>query len=374
MRIGIPKEQKTLEGRVGLTPDAVKSLTDAGHEVYLELGAGVLSGYTDNEYSHAGARLMPTASMLYQNATLIVKVKEPLETEWSLFREDHILFCYLHLAANQELMEKLCEIGLTAIAFETVVDIDSKTGRKHLPLLAPMSAIAGRVTSQMGTTLQYQYRGGQGILFGGLDEQMNEASNFGNGNIDTGHVVILGAGVAGAHAAKASAATGAKVTILDINQDRLNELEKSSPLITGVLSNEENIRAIIKEADLLIGAVLIPGAKTPHLVSKEMVETMKPNSVVMDISVDQGGCIETIEPTTYEAPVYFHGKVLHFGVTNIPGAVPRTASQALTAAILPYVHDLCSVAEAGSWSENEQINGAINVKQGKVVLPALVAE
>jgi len=366
MRIGIPKEQKTLEGRVGLTPNAVKSLTEAGHEVYLELGAGVLSGYSDNEYSHAGARLMPTTAMLYQNATLIVKVKEPIESEWGFYRDDHILFCFLHLAANEELMAKLCEIGLTAIGFETVVEQDSQTGQSLLPLLAPMSAIAGRVTAQMGTTLQYQYRGGQGILFGGLDEQMNADSH-----IDTGHAVVLGAGVAGAHAAKALAATGVQVTVLDINQQRLSNLEQSSSNITGKISSNEVIETLVKEADLLVGAVLIPGAKTPHLVSKTMVESMKPNSVVMDISVDQGGCIETIEPTTYEQPVYFHGKVLHFGVTNIPGAVPRTASQALASAILPYVHTICALVEDGNWSENKQISDAINVNDGEVVHPAL---
>ncbi len=380
MRIGIPKEQKSLEGRISLTPNAVKSLTDAGHEVYIELGAGVLSGYSDSQYSHAGASLMPTASMVFQNAQLIVKVKEPIESEWSLYRKEHILFCFLHLAANPALMDKLCDIGLTAIAFETVSETNASTGEASLPLLAPMSAIAGRVTAQMGATLQYQYRGGQGILFGGLDDASDDAldddsdeekSEINDGGIDSGHVVVIGAGVAGAHAAKTSASLGAKVTVLDINSARLSELEQSSPKITGIMSTEENIRAAVQQADLLIGAVLIPGAKAPHLVSEEMVKTMKPNSVVMDISVDQGGCIATITPTTYEAPVYFHENVLHFGVTNIPGAVPRTATQALSRAILPYVHSLISVAENEQWSNNEQISQAINVKAGEVQHPAL---
>ncbi len=363
MRIGIPKEVKPQEGRVGLTPDAVKNLTEAGHEVIIELGAGVLSGYSDNQYSHAGASLMPTAAMVYQNAELIVKVKEPIESEWSLLRKDHILFCFLHLAANEALLLKLCEVGLTAIAFETVVETSSETGQQSLPLLAPMSAIAGRVTAQMGATLQYQYRGGQGILFGGLD--LETAAG-----IDCGHVVVLGAGIAGAHAAKTSAALGAQVTVLDINQVRLTQLEQSAKNICGVISNEESIEAAVKQADLLVGAVLIPGAKAPHLVSTALVEQMKPNSVVMDISVDQGGCIETIHPTSYEAPVYFHEKVLHFAVTNIPGAVPRTATQALSAAILPYVHDIAELA-ADSWSKNSQIEAAINVKAGKIMHPAL---
>ena len=366
MRIGIPKEQKKLEGRISLTPEAVKSLTDAKHEVYVELGAGVLSGYSDSDYSRAGASLMPSASMVYQNAQLILKVKEPLEVEWPLYRKDHIIFCFLHLAANPELMDKLCDIGLTAIAFETVVEEDPTTKRKHLPLLAPMSAIAGRVTAQMGATLQYQYRGGQGILFGGLGNELNAALN-----VEQGHVVIIGAGVAGTQAAKVAAAAGAKVTVLDINQESLKVLEESAQNITGMLSNENNLREVVKQADLLIGAVLIPGAKAPHLVTAEMVNTMKPNSVVMDISVDQGGCIATIHPTTYDAPVYFHENVLHFGVANIPGAVPRTATQALSAAILPYVHSLIATAETGSWPENKQINEAINVKAGKVVHPAL---
>lgn len=366
MRIGIPKEQKSLEGRVGLTPDAVKSITEAGHEVYIELGAGINSGYSDNQYSHAGARLMPSAAMVYQNAQLIIKVKEPIESEWSFYRKDHILFCFLHLAANEALLNKLCDIGLTAIAFETVVEHDIESKQQSLPLLAPMSAIAGRVTAQMGATLQYQYRGGQGILLGGLDPQMNEEFN-----IETGCVVVIGAGVAGAHAAKTSAAIGATVFVLDINQERLDQLERSSANITGIISTDETIRDYVKQADLLIGAVLIPGAKAPHLVTEEMVDSMKDNSVVMDISVDQGGCIETIHPTTYEAPVYLHGNVVHFGVTNIPGAVPRTATQALSAAILPYVISLIDTAESGNWSENVQINQAINVKEGEIIHPAL---
>ena len=363
MRIGIPKELKSLEGRISLTPDAVKSLTEAGHEVYVELGAGVLSGYSDNQYSHAGASLMPSASMVYQNAQLIVKVKEPLETEWSLYNKNHTLFCFLHLAANPELTQKLCDIGLTAIAFETVAEKNETTGQFSLPLLAPMSAIAGRVTVQMGATLQYQYRGGQGILFGGLDGQVAE-------DIDTGHVVVLGGGIAGTQAAITAASLGAKVTVLDINEARLSELSKITN-VTGVQSSDENIKHYVKEADLLVGAVLIPGAKAPHLVTEEMVKTMKKNSVVMDISVDQGGCIETIRPTTYATPVYYHEDVLHFGVANIPGAVPRTATQALSAAILPYVHDVISSLESKNWSKNEQINQAINVKDGEIVLNAL---
>lgn len=366
MQIGIPKEQKSMEGRVALTPEAVKSLTDAGHEVYFELGAGVLSGYTDNQYSHAGASLMPTAAMVYKNAQLIVKVKEPIESEWAFYRKDHILFCFLHLAANVALLKQLCDIGLTAIAFETVVETDPQTNQHSLPLLAPMSAIAGRVTAQMGATLQYQYRGGQGILFGGLDTQTN--AQYG---IDTGHVVVIGAGIAGMHAAKTSVALGARVTVLDINQQRLSDLENSCDGLKGVISNEETIRECVKQADLLIGAVLIPGAKAPHLVTEAMVSSMKDNSVVMDISVDQGGCIATIQPTTYEAPVYLHGNVVHFGVTNIPGAVPRTATQALSAAILPYVHSLIDVALEDDWLKNTQINQAINVKAGEIVHPAL---
>jgi len=361
MRIGIPKEQKSLEGRVGLTPDAVKSLTEVGHEVIVELGAGVQSGYTDSMYCHAGASLMPSAAMVYQNAQLIVKVKEPIESEWPLLRKDHVLFCFLHLAANEALLNKLCEIGLTAVAFETVVEEDADTGQQTLPLLAPMSAIAGRVTAQMGATLQYQYRGGQGILFGGLD--MGDDSD-----IDNGHVVVIGAGVAGAHAAKTAAVLGAQVIVLDINQQRLDELEQSIGNLKGIISTEVSIKEAVLQADLLIGAVLIPGAKAPHLVSTELVERMKPNSVVMDISVDQGGCIETIRPTTYDAPVYFHKKVLHFAVTNIPGAVPRTATQALTSVILPYVHHL---SHADGWSENSPLQAAINVKAGEIVHPAL---
>ena len=349
MRIGIPCEVKILEGRVGLVPAAVAELVGQGHQVLLEQGAGLLSGYTDEDYRVAGAQLCADAASLYAGAELIVKVKEPQPQEWPLLRADHRLFCYLHLAAEPALQQALLDIGLTAIGFETVAE-----GRT-LPLLAPMSDIAGRVAVQIGAQLLHHSMGGRGLLLGGLPAA------------ERGHVVVIGAGMAGGNAARLAAALGARVTVFDRDQRKLDQMHEMSPNVTALHPFAHDLYEAVAGADLLIGAVLIPGARAPHLVGAEQVRRMQPGSVVIDISVDQGGCIETTRPTSYAEPTYVWEGVTHFGVTNMPGAVPRTASQALSAALIPYVSCLAT----DSWEEDPALAAGVNLMGGKVVHPAL---
>lgn len=352
MEIGIPREIKILEGRIALTPMAVKELVTKGHQVFVEQNAGLLSGYSDDEYLEAGAEMKKSAKELYDSAKLIVKVKEPQNSELQYLRKDHLLFSYLHLAAVPELTQALLKIGLTAIAFETV------TVNKHLPLLAPMSDIAGRIAVQVGAHLLHQPQGGRGILLGG----------GGISETEKGQVVILGGGVAGSGSAHMAAALGADVLVFDPNRDKQIELESMSENIHCKFPEDNEIDTAVKDADLLIGAVLIRGAKAPHLVSAAQVKSMKPGSVVIDISVDQGGCIETTRPTTYENPTFVWENVTHFGVTNMPGAVPRTATQALSEALLPYVLHLCD----SDWQSNTALASGINVQNGEIILETLV--
>ncbi len=318
MHIGVPREIKIMEGRVALIPEACRELVTAGHKVFIEHDAGKLSGYSDQHYQSAGVEILVTAQELYDKTTLIVKVKEPLPEELDLLRSDHILFSYLHLAANQQLARGLQAIGLTAIAFETV-EVEHS-----LPLLAPMSHIAGVVAAQTATNLLYQHQGGSGILLGG-----SAASPRAN-------AVVLGAGVAGSAAITVLAALGANVTVFDKNTDKLDKIRQLGSINTQY-AYQGAIQESLKTVDLLIGAVLIPGARAPRVVTTKMVAGMPKASVILDISVDQGGCIETIHPTTYADPVYVDQGVLHYAVSNIPGAVPRTATQALCAVLLPYV-------------------------------------
>lgn len=349
MRIGIPREIKTLEGRVGLVPAAVAELVGQGHRLLVEQGAGLLSGYADADYLAAGAVLLANAVEVYQEAELIIKVKEPQPAEWPLLRADHLLFCYLHLAAEPALQQALLDIGLTAVGFETVAE-----GRS-LPLLAPMSDIAGRVAVQVGTQLLHHPQGGRGLLLGGLPAA------------ERGHVVVLGAGVAGGNAARLAAALGARVTVFDRDRGKLEVMHALGANVTALHPFARDLHQAVLEADLLIGAVLIPGARAPHLVGAEQVRQMQPGSVVIDISVDQGGCIETTHPTSYAKPTYLWEGVIHFGVTNMPGAVPRTASQALSAALIPYASRLA----AGGWQQDAALQAGINVAAGKLVHPAL---
>jgi len=351
MRIGIPKEIKPLEGRVVLIPEAAGELVRAGNEVYLQAGAGEKSGYPDSAYSAHGIQILPDAAALYGRAQLIVKVKEPITPEYDLLRPEHVLFSYLHLAAVPELARVLQQKGLTAVAFETV----AVQGR--LPLLAPMSEIAGRLAVQIGAHLLHAPQGGRGILLGGLP------------GTEHGRVVVLGAGEAGGAAVAGAAALGAEVTVFARTRDSLERMCQLGPNVTALYSYHGAIAAAVQQADLLIGAVLIPGARAPQLVTRAMVRSMRPGAVVVDISVDQGGCIETIHPTDYKNPTYVEEGVIHFGVTNMPGAVPRTAAQALSGAVAPYAARL---AQPG-WEQDTALRAGINVQGGKIMHPAVAA-
>lgn len=350
MRIGIPTEVKTLEGRVALIPAAVGQLVSAGHEVCVQQGAGNKSGYPDEQFQQAGARLAENAEQLYAETTLIVKVKEPQVQELPLLRREHMLFSYLHLAAAPELMASLQEIGLTAIALETV-----ETEQRQLPLLAPMSDIAGRIAAQVGTHLLYQPQGGKGILLGGVPAA------------ERGRVVVLGAGTAGGAATTIVAALGAEVTVFDRNRDKLERMRALGNNVTGLYPYPDALHEAAVKADMIIGAVLVTGERAPHLVSADTVREMGAGSVILDISVDQGGCIETTRPTTYDAPTFVWEGVTHFGVTNMPGAVPRTASQALCASLIPYVLRLAET----DWREDASLQRGINLENGQIVHPAL---
>ncbi len=352
MRIGIPKEIKPLEGRVGLIPAACGGLVQAGHQVLVEAGAGRLSGFADEDYRAVGAEVVADADTLYAQAELIVKVKEPIGPELERLRERHLLFSYLHLAAAPELTQRLCEIGLTAVAFETVTE----GGR--LPLLAPMSDIAGRLAVQIGAHLLHAPQGGKGKLLGGLPAA------------DRGHVVIVGGGVAGSSAAIMAAGMGARVTVFDRQRDKLERLRALSPAVTGLYPYPAELAQAVAGADLLIGAVYLVGQKAPHVVSREMIAAMAPGGVLVDIAVDQGGCFETTRPTDYRAPTYVELEQVHFAVTNMPGAVPRSASEALSASLMPYVLRLAGE----NWRDDPALRSGINVEAGRVVHPALRAE
>jgi len=350
MHIGIPREIKPLEGRVALSPEACGDLVHAGHTVYVEHNAGKLSGYPDEQYVAIGATIAADANTTYSQAELIVKVKEPVTDDLALLRKDHLLFCFLHLAANPELARRLQDIGLTAVAFETV-EADSGA----LPLLAPMSDIAGRIAIQIGTSLLHQPQGGKGLLLGGLP------------GAERGRVVIIGAGNAGGNAAAMAAAIGAEVMVFDLRRERLAAMRTLGNNVTGLYPYKDAIKRAVATADLLIGATLKTARRAPHIVSRDMVRQMQPGSVIVDISVDQGGCIETTRPTSYESPTYVDEGVLHFAVTNMPGAVPRSASQALSAALLPYVHSLTRA----DWKNSPSLNRGINVASGELIHPAL---
>lgn len=349
MRVGIPKEIKPKEGRVALIPPAAGELVKHGHEVYLQAGAGITSGYPDLDYRNAGVRIVEDAVTLYGEAELVLKVKEPIAAEYGLLRDDHILFCFLHLAANAELALVLQDKGLTAVAFETVEE------EGQLPILAPMSEIAGRLAIQIGAVLLHTPEGGRGLLLGGLPA------------CERGHVVVLGAGNVGRCAVGAAAEMGAQVTVFARSRESLMRVHVLGPNVTALPAYQTLIAEAVLNADLLVGAVLIPGARAPRLVSAELVAQMKPGSVIVDVAVDQGGCVETIRPTDYDHPVYMEEGVVHFGVTNMPGAVPRTSSQALASALLPFVLRLAGKDGLA----NAALREAINVREGEIVHPAV---
>jgi len=349
MKIGIPREIKPMETRVALVPAAVDELVRNGHVVYVQAGAGINSGYPDEAYARAGAVVAPDAASVYGESQLIVKVKEPVEPEYPLLREDHVLFSFLHLAAVPRLADHLVATGLTAIAFETVM-VDNR-----LPLLAPMSDVAGRLAVQIGTTLLHTPNGGRGILLGGLPAA------------ERGHVVIIGAGNAGSNAAIVAQGLGARVTIFDRQREKLLAMRQLGPNVTALYPYPDEVASALADADLVISAVLIPGARAPHVVTREMVRSMRSGSVIVDIAVDQGGSVETIHATDYTNPTYVEEEVIHFAVTNMPAAVPRSASQALSADIAPYVmklaHHGCERDSGLSWG--------VNVRGGKIVHPAV---
>ena len=349
MKIGIPKEIKTLEARVGLIPAACSVLVAAGHEVFIESNAGDLSGYPNTDYQSSGVTILPDAKSLYATAEMIVKVKEPVGTELELLQPHHLLFSYLHLAAEPALMKRLLEIGLTGVAFETVEE------QGLLPLLAPMSDIAGRLATQIGTNLLHRPNGGKGLLLGGLP------------GAERGHVVIIGGGVVGSNAAIVAAGTGAQVTVFDQIRSKQESLRAIGPNVSALYPFPELLSEAVSRADLLIGAVLVTGQKAPHVISRDMLKKMPSGGVVVDVAVDQGGCIETTRPTSYADPTYVEEDILHFCVTNMPGAVPRSASQALSASLLSYVLKLAEP----DWRENDALVKGINVEKGEIIHPAL---
>lgn len=349
MRIGIPREIKPHEHRVALIPEACADLARLGHEVLVERRAGAASGFSDEVYRDAGATLVDGPESLYGAAELVVKVKEPWGAEIDLLRADQLLFSFLHLAADPGLTRRLCDIGLTAIAFETVAE------QGRLPILAPMSDIAGRLSVQIGTTLLQSVNGGKGLLLGGLPGG------------ERGHVVVLGAGNAGSAAVRMAASTGARVTVFDRKWEKLAGMRRVGPGVTTLYPFQDALTEAIARADLLIGAVLVPGARAPRLISAAQVATMEAGGVVVDISVDQGGCIETTRPTTYEDPTYRVEGVVHFAVTNMPGAVPRSASRALCASLFPWLLRLLQP----DWRWDQALASAVNLAEGRIMLEQL---
>src|SRR5437016_3828242 len=355
--IGVPKEIKTDEYRVAMIPVGVEELTRAGHKVLIQAGAGQGSGIGDDLYRENGAEIVAGAEDIWKRAELIVKVKEPLTHEWPCLRPGQILFTYFHFAADEELTRAVMKSGITAIAYETIKD-----ARGNLPLLTPMSEVAGRMSIQEGAKYLERPFEGRGILLGGVP------------GVLPANVVILGGGVVGANAAKVAAGLGANVTILDISLDRLRYLDDVMPRnVTTLFSDRHNILDSLVRADLLIGAVLIPGARAPYLVRREDIKRMPPGSVIIDVAIDQGGCIETSRPTTHSKPTYMVDDVVHYCVTNMPGAVGRTSTYALTNVTLPYVLQLAKKGLDRAIAENQALAQGVNIRLGKVTNPAVAA-
>jgi alanine dehydrogenase len=350
MIIGVPKEIKTNENRVGLVPVGVETLRQYGHTVIVETKAGIGSGFDDAAYLEAGAKIAKNAKEVYHKADMIIKVKEPIKQEYNLIRRDQILFTYFHFAASKELTVAMMKAQAVCIAYETVQKTDGS-----LPLLIPMSEVAGRMAPQEGAKYLERTMGGRGILLGGVP------------GVEPAHVVVIGGGIVGTNAAKIAAGFGAKVTIMDSNLYRLRQLDDIMPKnVTTMVSNPYNIRKNIQSADLVIGAVLIPGAKAPKLIKREMLKTMKPGSVIVDVAVDQGGCIETCKPTTHENPTFVVDNVIHYCVANMPGAVPFTSTIALTNATLPYAVEIANKGWERAVQLNPEIKHGLNMVDGLV--------
>ncbi|SME88058.1 alanine dehydrogenase [Pseudobacteriovorax antillogorgiicola] len=348
MIIGVPKEVKNRENRVAVVPGGVKMFTAAGHEVLIQQGAGLGAGITDEEYKLAGAKILPTAGDVWGQAEMIMKVKEPIAEEFPLMREGQILYTYLHLAAAQDLGHELVKRKVSAIAYETI-----QLPNGALPLLTPMSEVAGRMSVQVGAQCLQKHRGGKGLLLGGVP------------GVRRGRVTIIGGGVVGINAAKMAIGLGARVTMLDVNAARLAYLDDVFGTdIDTLMSNPENISKSVEESDLVVGAVLIAGAKAPCLVNREMIATMERNSAVVDVAIDQGGCIETIKPTTHDDPVFVEEDVIHYGVTNIPGDVPRTSTYALTNVTHKYAMDLANKGLEKALALDPALKLGLNTFQG----------
>lgn len=358
MIIGVPKEIKNNENRVALTPAGVVSFITAGHKVLMEKNAGIGSGFSDEDYLAAGAEIIEQATDVWGNAEMIMKVKEPLESEYSFFRPGLILFTYLHLAAEPFLTKALKEKGVVAIAYETV------SVNRTLPLLTPMSEVAGRMAAQIGAQFLQKTNGGKGILLAGVP------------GVSRGKVTIIGGGIVGTNAAKMAIGLGADVTILDLSADRLRQLDDIfGNQVKTLMSNPFNIAEAVAEADLLIGAVLIPGARAPKLVKEAMVKTMKPGSVIVDVAIDQGGIVETCDHiTTHDNPTFEKYGVVHYSVANMPGAVPRTSTMALTNATVPYGLQIANKGYVKAIHDNPSLKQGVNVLNGEITYEAVAKD
>jgi len=354
MVIGVPKEIKNKENRVGMTPEGVKELVKAGHEVVIETKAGIGSGFTDDEYKKSGAKIGKTAREVYKKAEMIVKIKEPLEKEFSLIQKGQTIFTYLHLAAEKKLTKFLLKNNVLGIAYETV-EVEGK-----LPLLEPMSQVAGRMSVQVGAHYLEKTYGGRGVLLGGTKK------------VKPGKVVVIGYGIVGSNAVEMARGLGADVTVLDVDKKKVEAINKKNySLFHALISNQANIAKLVKDADLVVGAVLIPGAKAPKLVTKKMIETMQPGSVVVDVAIDQGGSFETSKPTSHEKPVFEVNKVIHYCVTNMPGAVAITSTLAITSATLPYIVKLANKGVREAIKTDKSLQKGVNTIDGKLTYKAV---
>jgi alanine dehydrogenase len=355
MIIGVPREIKDNEARVGVTPAGVKALTDAGHSVLVETMAGAQSGFPDAEYQKAGAEIMSETGYLWGKSEIVVKVKEPIEREYGFFRQGLVLFTYLHLAPLPGLTDKLLDSKVIGIAYETVRDRQGT-----LPLLTPMSEVAGRMSVQVGAAYLEKEHGGRGILLGGVP------------GVPPAHVTIIGGGVVGTNAAKIALGFGAKVTLVDVNLNRLREIDDIfNGRVYTLASNSYNIAQATREADLVIGGVLIPGATAPKLVSREMVSQMKKGAVIVDVAIDQGGCVETARPTSHSNPSYVVDGVVHYCVTNMPGAVPHTSTLALTNSTFPYLLRIANLGASEALRQDPGLAEGLNTWNGAIAYKAV---
>lgn len=356
MKIGVPKEIKNYESRVAITPAGIFELVNCGHQVFVQEGAGEGSGFSDDDYKETGAYMLPTIEAVYTMTDMIVKVKEPIAYEYSLVKKNQIVFTYFHFASSRELTEAMINSKAVCIAYETVTDTEGT-----LPLLTPMSEVAGRMAIQQGAKYLEKPIKGRGVLLGGVP------------GVPPGKVLVLGAGVVGVQAAKMAAGLGAHVTILDINMKRLRYVNDVMPShVVTEFSSVYNIKKHIKNHDLIIGAVLIPGAKAPSLITREMLKDMRPGTVLVDVAVDQGGCFETTRPTTHDDPTFIIDNIVHYCVTNMPGAVPYTSTLALTNVTLPYVLKLANMGWEKACEQNADLRSGLSIVKGEVVAKELL--